>query len=150
MLVMTDRREGLAEAGRWLRECREQAGLTQQQLADSFGGKTQNVSAYELGVHRPSDDKAAAMATCLDIPLAEMRSRFGLYVPPGPIEETPVDVLGAIRRDPHLIPEARKHLLSQYQLLRRLGDPAQGDRPGADILKLPHAARTRSPRKPRD
>jgi hypothetical protein len=38
------------------------------------------------------------------------------------------EVLDAIRRDPHLLPEARAHLLNQYELLRRLGQPSQAEK----------------------
>jgi transcriptional regulator with XRE-family HTH domain len=157
MQAMADRRDELAHAGRWLREQREAAGLTQAELADSFGGKMQNVSAYELGIHRPSDDKAAAMAEILGIAVNEMRRQFGLYVPDGAVDKLPRELTPeeAIRRDPHLIPEARRHLLKQLALLRRLSPPDMGTAtstpsdsgPDADILDLPHAARKRPPRK---
>lgn len=160
MQAMTERRDGLIEAGRWLREQREAAGLTQQELAMSFGGKTQNVSAYENGIHRPSDDKAAAMASRLDIPVSEMRRMFGLYVPEGSDDTAvrEVDVLDAIRRDPRLLPEARRHLMNQYKLLLRVSPgeggtaatppPTSPEGPGGDLLELPHAARKRrGPRK---
>ena len=148
MHCMTERREGLTEAGRWLRERREAADLTQQELAESFGGNTQNVSAYENGLHRPSDSKIAAMARRLGVPVNDMRRQFGLYVAEDAPAEREPDVQDAIRRDPHLIPEARRHLLSQYELLRRLGDPSVTT-DSAGLLDEPHAARKRTPRKPR-
>ena len=50
-----------------LRECREEAGLTQKQLADEIHTTYQNISNIERGVRRLTADNARAAANVLGI-----------------------------------------------------------------------------------
>lgn len=59
--------------------------------------------------------------------------------------QRPVSVVEAIEHDPDLIEEARAHLLSQYELLRRLSDVGGSKEPERSLRAV---ARKRPPRKP--
>jgi len=59
----------LAELGKQIREAREDAELTQQELADKLGVKKhQSVGSWEKGVDRPSIDLLVRMAALLETP----------------------------------------------------------------------------------
>jgi transcriptional regulator with XRE-family HTH domain len=127
MTVMaTDRHrdpDRLLRAGEWLRETRTRRGLTAAELAELIDTSPQNISNYERGMATVNDDRAAKIATALGLDIITTRQGLGLWVPddtPGTPASTP-NTLSAIQQDRDLIPEARRHLLNQYKLLRRLG-----------------------------
>lgn len=49
-----------------LKEVREKAGVTQEQLAEKIGVTRQSIGSYENGVVRPSVDVAKAIGKELD------------------------------------------------------------------------------------
>lgn len=49
-----------------LKEAREAAGMTQEQLAEKIGVTRQAVGQYETGINRPSVDVAKAIGKELD------------------------------------------------------------------------------------
>lgn len=120
----------LLRAGEWLREARTNRGLTGAELAELVETSPQNISNYERGVTSVSDDKAAKIATALGLDEITTRRNLGLWVPDAadPQRSENVDsTLAAIQRDAALIPEARKHLVNQYKLLRRLGPVTEAE-----------------------
>jgi transcriptional regulator with XRE-family HTH domain len=55
--------------GARLRELREQAGLSQQQLADKAKLSQRGIANWELGLREPMFSMAVALATALEVPL---------------------------------------------------------------------------------
>ena len=92
------------------------------------------------------------MARVLGVDELDVRRRLGLYVPGD--EAADIDVPTAILRDRLLLPEARQHLLNQYQLLLRVqaadGPQEKVTPTDADVLQLPKVARKRPPRRRKD
>lgn len=115
---MARKRDRLQTAGEWLAAARGQAHLTQKQLAALLGISGAHVSNYERGISAFPDDQTKRLADALGRDELDVRRGLGMYVP-GDLDQY-VDVPAAILRDPHLIPEARQHLLNQYQLLLRI------------------------------
>jgi transcriptional regulator with XRE-family HTH domain len=74
-----DRPETLGE---YVREQREQAGLSQRQLAAEAGVSLSNISRLESGFHStPSPELLKSIADVLDIDLAELLAYRGIEIP---------------------------------------------------------------------
>lgn len=104
-------------AGQWLRGQREQRGWTGQQLADLVGVTRMQISSYERGRDRVSDERAEDIARALSMNIIDVRRGLGLWLPDGlearigPPEE-------AIRADETLTADQRELLLSMIATLR--------------------------------
>lgn len=152
MLAMVERTDaGLRrrEAGQWLAAARKNAGFTQKDLEVTAGLGEGTLSNYERGLSQVPDDAAERIADALGRGLIETRRSLNLWVPADATDpERPViDALAALRRDQQLRPDLRDHIIRQYEILRETSQGKATD--AADILDLPHAARKRTPRKPR-
>lgn len=55
------------EIGSRIRKYREQAGLSQKQLAEQIGVSSSRVSNWEQGINRPDADILAALCTVLNV-----------------------------------------------------------------------------------
>jgi DNA-binding XRE family transcriptional regulator len=75
-----DRHDRLRRAGRWLRERRDAAGMTQTDLADRLPGVTQHaVSAFERGAYEVEAGIARDIARVFEMP--EYEAWRGLEIP---------------------------------------------------------------------
>jgi DNA-binding XRE family transcriptional regulator len=75
-----DRHDRLRRAGRWLRERRDAAGMTQTDLADRLPGVTQHaVSAFERGAYEVEAGIARDIARVFELP--EYEAWRGLEIP---------------------------------------------------------------------
>lgn len=63
-----------------IRVCREQANLTQQQLADSLGVRKSTVCRWELGKREPGANRVLALANAIGCTIDALFGRE----PPGP------------------------------------------------------------------
>ena len=66
---MTDKREDLKEFGQRVKLARENAGLTQKQLADALQKSIDTVSNYEQGLRSPRVMELPELARQLDVPI---------------------------------------------------------------------------------
>lgn len=92
-----------------IREFREEAGLTQKQLAEKLSNMQRNVSNWEKGVSEPDLQTVAALADLFDVSLDEL---FGRERIAAPIESEDARLLQIVRR---LTPSQKAAL---YELLR--------------------------------
>lgn len=138
------------QAGRWLAAARVEKGFTQKELELAASLGSGNITNYERGLTRVPDDAAERIAEALGIGIIETRRQLNLWVPKDAADSPRprIDLRQAIREDETLVPEARKHLENQLVLLRRLSETSTLPTK-ADLLEEQHAARKRSPRKPR-
>jgi transcriptional regulator with XRE-family HTH domain len=75
--------QGRRQAGAWLKELREDAGLTQMALARRLGFKYYAfVSQVETGFSRVPTEKLEAWANTLDVDPAEFTKRLILFYEP--------------------------------------------------------------------
>lgn len=74
-----------------------------------------------------SEETYLAMARAVGVE-ADIAATLGRQVPPDADSRQARTTIDAIENDPHLLPEAKQHLLNQYQLLLRIVSPA----PAAD------------------
>jgi transcriptional regulator with XRE-family HTH domain len=112
------RRRRRASAGEWLRNEREQRGLTQKQLATMLRVSGASLSSYERGVSAPADGTCEDLGRIFVTSPSAVRRRFGLYVPEDTVDQVPpapATVLEAILADPRLLPEAKEHLVRTYR-----------------------------------
>ncbi|GAA2298564.1 hypothetical protein GCM10010402_66490 [Actinomadura luteofluorescens] len=81
-MASEDRRDRLARAGAWLRDQREQRGITSQaELARRLGWDRSLVSNYEIGKTEMPDDRAEQLAEFLGLDIITVRRGLGLWVP---------------------------------------------------------------------
>lgn len=75
-----------ASFGGQLRRLREDAGLSQEELAERLGMKQQRISTFERNAVMPREDLIIKLADALDIPPARLfeASRFQGVLPLGP------------------------------------------------------------------
>jgi transcriptional regulator with XRE-family HTH domain len=71
------------ELGERIRAARTAAGLTQQQVADHFKIKRPTVTQWEVGTHRPDQDKFTDLADLLGVTLNWLISESGAGPEPG-------------------------------------------------------------------
>ena len=82
--------EQTARVGAQIRRYREKAGLNQRELAEALPGKTDGtqVSKWERGVNKPSDDTLNAIARTVGCKVADFYA--------DPHDETTPDLMGAL------------------------------------------------------
>lgn len=106
--------EKRARAGAWLKNAREQRGISVRSVASYFDVSTQSVYGWEAGGSDfADDDRAAGLAKLLRMDLVEVRRGLGLWVPP-----TADDELAEPEDDPDLL-----RLIRQARRERDDGDP---------------------------
>jgi transcriptional regulator with XRE-family HTH domain len=71
-----------------IRLARTRADLTQQQVADHFGIKRPTVSQWEIGTHRPDQDKFPELAAVLGVTLDWLMSEEGSGPPAKKTDQT--------------------------------------------------------------
>lgn len=110
-------------AGSWLRQQRERAGLSQEDLSRLLGVRAQQVSNYERGLtaldDEESDQRARRISDALHIPLLDVRRHLGMWVP-SEDDTQPPKVIEAINADPTLDPDMRVWLLDQYDIAQEM------------------------------
>lgn len=80
--MSTGRKDRPETLGEYVREQREQAGLSQRQLATEAGVSFSNISRLESGFHiTPSVELLKSIADVLDIDLAELLAYRGIEIP---------------------------------------------------------------------
>lgn len=126
------RQERQWRAGQWLRDVRKAAGVEPKELARQMDLTPAQVSNYELGKHKFTDERAEQIARTLNMDIVDVRRGLGLWVPESltPRSMTPEE---AIRADPALRPDQRDMLLALLASVRSqppLNNP--GPTPGGD------------------
>lgn len=77
------RRVQMVQAGRWLRERRDELGFTQKAFADAVPIDQSQLSKIERGLGEITPDRAAGIARVLGLPEIEVWKRLGLRIPSG-------------------------------------------------------------------
>jgi transcriptional regulator with XRE-family HTH domain len=102
------------------------------ELARRTGVNESQISRWLRGIGQPDLSNLRKIAPTLRRPMLQLLVAAGhLTAAEARMQELPVptredvDVVEAIERDTLLLPEAKAHFLNQYELLRRLGEPAQ-------------------------
>src|SRR5215831_10628464 len=88
--------------GARLRELREQAGLTQQQLAEQCGVKWEAVSRWERGTREPSWSHVVALAKALGVECTAFLEDPAPATPAGPGRPRKAPAEGAGQQQPKL------------------------------------------------
>lgn len=111
-----------AELGTFIRDQRRHTRLSLRKLAELAGVSNPYLSQIERGLRKPSAEILQQIARALSI------SSESLYVRAGILEDRgdEVDVVGEIRRDPHLSVDQRQALIRIYQSFRAEGDGVDG------------------------
>jgi transcriptional regulator with XRE-family HTH domain len=126
--MVMDRREletRWRELGEFIRDQRRTGHLSLRKLSEMAGISNPYLSQIERGLRKPSADILQQIARALQI------SSETLYVRAGILDERAAnDVVGEIRRDPHLNEDQKKTLIRIYESFRH----ENGDRDdvGAD------------------
>jgi transcriptional regulator with XRE-family HTH domain len=104
------------DLGEFIREQRNVGQLSLRKLSEMAGVSNPYLSQIERGLRRPSAEILQQIARALEI------SSESLYVRAGILDEPAgdVDVIGEIRRDPHITEEQRRSLVSIYESFRQL------------------------------
>ena len=106
--------------GEYLKEQRLLARLSLRQLADQAGVSNPYLSQIERGLRKPSAEILQQIARALEI------SAETLYIRAGILEEREggSDLIGEIRRDPHITEDQKKTLVRIYESFRHENEPA--------------------------
>ncbi len=92
------------EIGSRIRKYREQAGLSQKELAQRIGVSNSRVSNWEQGVNRPDADILAALCTALNVSPSLL---LGVRLAAEELSEEERDVIQAYRAKPDLQPAVK-------------------------------------------
>lgn len=103
--------------------------ISQAEISRRMGVDSSVLTGWKNG-RQPSTDNLRLMAAATGIPMLRLlvesghltEEEAGGTAPPLP-ERVDVDVVHAIEADPDLLPEAKRHLTSQYGLLLRIASP---------------------------
>ena len=120
---MTELEQRWRDVGEFIREQRRVGHLSLRKLSEMAGISNPYLSQIERGLRKPSAEILQPIARALEI------SSETLYVRAGILEERPddVDLVTAIRRDPHISEEQKKTLVHIY--LSFAGDAAKATDP---------------------
>lgn len=109
---------GPTSFGRLLKRHRQEAGLSQADLARASGISAGHIATIETGArgHQPGRDTVISLAEALGTDLGEMLTSAGL---PAPTEHDSVanEVVAAIRRDRFLSSDRKATLIQLYEWL---------------------------------
>jgi transcriptional regulator with XRE-family HTH domain len=120
------------ELGEYIRDQRRLDHLSLRKLSEMAGISNPYLSQIERGLRKPSAEILQQIARALEI------SSETLYVRAGILEEREaVDLVGEIRREPHLTEEQKRTLIRIYTSFRH----ENGDDPEADAEDLADAER---------
>lgn len=100
------------ELGEFIREQRGIGQLSLRKLSEMAGVSNPYLSQIERGLRKPSAEILQQIATALSISAETLYVRAGILDEP---DGNQVDVVGEIRRDPHLSEEQKKTLVHIYR-----------------------------------
>jgi transcriptional regulator with XRE-family HTH domain len=111
---------GVGDIGGYIRAQRENAKVSLRQLARTAGVSNPYLSQIERGLRTPSAEILQQIARALEI------SSETLYIRAGILEEREggSDLIGEIRRDPHITEDQKKTLVRIYESFRHENEPA--------------------------
>ena len=116
-----------SDLGEFIREQRRVGHLSLRKLSELAGISNPYLSQIERGLRKPSAEILQQIARALEI------SSETLYVRAGILEEREgADLVGEIRRDPHLSEEQKKTLIRIYTSFRHENEGPTG--PGEEEL----------------
>src|SRR6476661_1627397 len=129
---MGDFNDRWRDLGEFIRDQRRIGHLSLRKLSEMAGISNPYLSQIERGLRKPSAEILQQIARALEI------SSETLYIRAGILEEREeVDLVGEIRRDPHLNEEQKRTLIRIYTSFRH----ENGDDSGGDPEELADAER---------
>jgi transcriptional regulator with XRE-family HTH domain len=116
---MSELEDRWGDLGAFIREQRRLGELSLRKLSELAGVSNPYLSQIERGLRKPSAEILRQIAQALHL------SAETLYVRAGILDEVPgvVDLVGEIRRDPHLDEEQKRALVHIYRSFRSAGGP---------------------------
>ena len=118
----------MRELGEFIREQRRIGHLSLRKLSEMAGISNPYLSQIERGLRQPSAEILQQIARALEISAETLYVRAGILEP----ADTEVDVVGEIRRDPHLSEDQKQTLVHIYESFR-LEHDATRQRPTSPV-----------------
>jgi len=121
--------ERMRELGEFIRDQRRVGHLSLRKLSEMAGISNPYLSQIERGLRKPSAEILQQIARALEI------SSETLYVRAGILDEreSGTDLVGDIRRDPHITEDQKKTLIRIYESFRHengsMGGPEEESEP---------------------
>ena len=108
------------DLGGFIRDQRRVGHLSLRKLSEMAGISNPYLSQIERGLRKPSAEILQQIARALEI------SSETLYIRAGILEEREggADLIGEIRRDPHITEDQKKTLVRIYESFRHENEPA--------------------------
>jgi transcriptional regulator with XRE-family HTH domain len=108
------------DLGGFIRDQRRVGHLSLRKLSEMAGISNPYLSQIERGLRKPSAEILQQIARALEI------SAETLYIRAGILEEREggADLIGEIRRDPHITEDQKKTLVRIYESFRHENEPA--------------------------
>ena len=113
-----------ATLGEFIRRQRELSELSMREFASLAGISNPYLSQIERGLRAPSEQVLRAIAATLNTSAEGLYEQAGVAVE----DETPSEVVEAIRADPHLTARQRQALLEVYKSFVGTGTQARRSR----------------------
>jgi transcriptional regulator with XRE-family HTH domain len=107
------------ELGGFIRERRSESRLSLRRLSQLAGVSNPYLSQIERGLRKPSAEILQQIARALEV------SAESMYVRAGILDESAMDLVPAIRRDPHLTDEQKAELERLYSGYVEANDPSR-------------------------
>ena len=107
------------DLGEFIRDQRRIGHLSLRKLSEMAGISNPYLSQIERGLRKPSAEILQQIARALEISSETLYIRAGILDP----RDTDADLIGEIRRDPHINEDQKKTLIRIYESFRHENGP---------------------------
>jgi transcriptional regulator with XRE-family HTH domain len=125
--VVPDLESRMHDLGEFIRDQRRVGHLSLRKLSEMAGISNPYLSQIERGLRKPSAEILQQIARALEISSETLYIRAGILDP----RDTDADLIGEIRRDPHINEDQKKTLIRIYESFRHENGP--GSEPGEEL-----------------
>ena len=117
--VVADLETRMRELGEFIRDQRRVGHLSLRKLSEMAGISNPYLSQIERGMRKPSAEILQQIARALEISSETLYVQAGILDP----RDTESDLVGEIRRDPHINEDQKKTLIRIYESFKRREQP---------------------------
>jgi transcriptional regulator with XRE-family HTH domain len=129
LVVVPDLESRMHDLGEFIRDQRRVGHLSLRKLSEMAGISNPYLSQIERGLRKPSAEILQQIARALEISSETLYVRAGILDP----RDADFDLLGDIRRDPHINEDQKKTLIRIYESFRHENGAASPEAHGEEV-----------------